>query len=152
MRPDDSGLIVLQEGRMVFRITSDGNPQDIDEIHEMLRAYNLGHREKSEDVPLGVFYEDENGRKLAGLTGETFGNWLCIKYLFVNESFRGQGIGSRILAAAEEEAKRRGCKYVFVDTFSFQAPGFYQNQGYEKVFTLQDYPYTEKRYYYTKAL
>ena len=137
---------------MVFRITRDGNQQDIDEIHEMLRAYNLATREKAEKIPLGIFCEDEHGRKLAGLTGETFGFWLCIKYLFVNESFRGKGIGSKIVAAAEEEAKRRGCKYVFVDTFSFQAPDFYKKQGYQEVFTLENYPYTEKRHYYTKTL
>ena len=56
------------------------------------------------------------------------------------------------MAAAEEEAKRRGCKYAFVDTFSFQAPEFYRKLGYEEVFVLRDYPYTEARYYYTKTL
>ena len=137
---------------MALRITDDGSQHDIDEIHEMLRLYNRSNREKSEDVPIGVFYEDEHGKKLAGLTGETFGNWLCIKYLFVSESLRGQGIGSKIVAAAEEEAKRRGCKYAFVDTFSFQAPGFYKKLGYEEVFALRDYPYTGARYYYTKTL
>lgn len=45
-----------------------------------------------------------------------------------------------------------GCKYAFVDTFSFQAPAFYEKHGYREVFTLEDYPYTEKRHYYTKAL
>lgn len=47
---------------------------------------------------------------------------------------------------------QRGCKYAFVDTFSFQAPAFYEKHGYREVFTLEDYPYTEKRYYYTKDL
>ena len=120
---------------MHIRITDDGNERDIHEIHEMLRDYNLRHREASENVPLGVFLEDETGRKFAGLTGETFGNWLCIRFLF-----------------AENEARQCGCKYAFVDTFSFQAPAFYEKHGYREVFTLEDYPYTEKRHYYTKAL
>ena len=137
---------------MVLKITNDGNQQDIDEIHGMLKSYNRNNREESEEVPIGVFCEDEQGRKLAGLTGETFGNWLCIKYLFVSEILRGQGTGSRIVAAAEEEARRRGCKYAFVDTFSFQAPGFYRKLGYEEVFVLRDYPYTGKRHYFTKTL
>ena len=98
---------------MNFRITDDGNERDIHEIHEMLRNYNLRHREASENVPLGVFLEDET---------------------------------------AENEARQRGCKYAFVDTFSFQAPAFYKKHGYREVFTLEDYPYTEKRHYYTKAL
>lgn len=137
---------------MHFRITDNGEARDIHEIHEMLKAYNRSHREASKSVPIGVFLEDENGKKSAGLTGETFGNWLCIQYLFVRESLRGQGIGSKLLEAAESEARRRGCKYAFVDTFSFQAPEFYKKHGYQQVFTLEEYPYTGKRHYYTKKL
>ena len=138
--------------RMNFRITDDGDERDINEIHEMLREYNLSRREASANVPIGIFYEDEDGRKSAGLTGETFGNWLCIKFLFVSEPLRGKGIGSELLELAEREAKRRGCKYAFVDTFSFQAPAFYKKHGYREVFTLEEYPYTGRRHYYTKEL
>ena len=137
---------------MRFRITNDGDEKDIQEIHGLLKEYNLCNREKSESVPIGIFYEDETGKKQAGLTGETFGNWLCIQYLFVNESLRGQGVGREIMLAAETEAKKRGCKYVFVDTFSFQAPGFYIKLGYQEVFALTEYPYTGARHYYTKDL
>lgn len=63
---------------MKIRITDDGNQSDIDDIHAMLKEYNLSHREASKNGPIGIFYEDENNKKLAGLTGETFGNWLCI--------------------------------------------------------------------------
>ena len=137
---------------MDFRITADGNERDTREIHEMLKKYNLAHREASQSVPIGIFLEDEMGRKLAGLTGETYGNWLCIRYLFVSESLRGQGIGGRLLETAELDAKRRGCQYDFVDTFSFQTPSFYKNHGYGEVFTLEAYPYTGKRHYYTKEI
>lgn len=135
-----------------IRITNDGNEQDINDIFNMLKVFNLSNREESQNVPIGIFYEDDNGKKLAGLTGETFGNWLCIHYLFVEERLRKEGIGSELLLAAEREAKERGCKYAFVDTFSFQAPKFYIKHGYKEVFTLNDYPYTGKRYYYTKEL
>ena len=137
---------------MNFRITKDGKQSDIDEIYEMLKLYNLSNREASENIPLGVYYEDESGRKLAGLTGETFGNWLCINYFFVVESLRKQGIGTKIILSAEDEARKRKCKYVFVDTFSFQAPKFYERLGYKEVFSLNEYPYTGKRHYYIKKL
>ena len=137
---------------MNFRVTKDVKQNDIDEIHEMLKLYNRRNREASEKIPLGVFYEDENGRKLAGLTGETFGNWLCINYLFVADNLRKQGIGTKIVLSAEDEARKRNCKYVFADTFSFQAPKFYEKLGYKEVFSLNEYPYTESRHYYTKLL
>lgn len=137
---------------MNYRVTSDGNEGDIADLCAMLRAYNLEKREKSQDVPIGIYYEDDNGTKLAGLTGETFGNWLCIKYLFVSENLRGRGIGKEIMNMAEAEAKLRGCKYAFVDTFSFQAPDFYPKLGYREVFALTEYPYTGARFYYTKVL
>ena len=136
---------------MNFRITNDGDARDIGEIYEKLKEYNLAHREASENVPMGIFLENGN-EKLAGLTGETFGNWFCIRYLFVGERLRGKGIGSALLATAEREAKRRGCKYAFVDTFSFQAPAFYEKHGYREAFALEEYPYTGKRHYYTKKL
>ena len=137
---------------MNVRVTKDVKQNEIDEIHEMLRSYNHRNREAAEKMPLGVFYEDESGRKLAGLTGETFGNWLCIKYLFVVDDLRKQGIGTKIVLSAEEEARKRNCKYVFVDTFSFQAPKFYEKLGYKEVFSLNEYPYTERRHYYIKEL
>ena len=137
---------------MNFRVTKDVKQNDIDEIHEMLKSYNRRNREASEKIPLGVFYEDESGRKLAGLTGETFGNWLCINYLFVSDNLRKQGIGTRLVLSAEDEARKRNCKYVFADTFSFQAPKFYEKLGYKEVFSLNGFPYTESRHYYTKML
>ena len=86
------------------------------------------------------------------MVAETFGNWLEIEYLYVQEDFRGQGIGSNILNRAEKEARERKCKYSFVNTYQFQAPDFYKKHGYEEVFALKEYPYTGERYYYTKAL
>ena len=110
---------------MHIRITDDGNERDIHEIHEMLRDYNRRHCEASENVPLGVFLEDETGRKFAGLTGETFGNWLCIWFLFVGEAFRGQGLGSRLLEAAENEARQRR----LWTPFPFRLPVFTRIMG-----------------------
>lgn len=137
---------------MKFRITENVSEQDVAEIYQELKKFNMAKREPSENVPIGIFVEDESGNKLAGLTGEIFGNWLCIEYLWVSEDMRGCGTGSKLLEEMEQEALKRGCKYVFVDTFSFQAPGFYLKHGYKEVFALKEYPYTGSRYYYTKEL
>lgn len=122
------------------------------EIGDLIRAYNRSKREEAESEPLNLYVEDEKGNLMAGLVAETFGNWLEIEYLFVKEELRGQGIGSKLLQRAESEAKKRNCRFAFVNTYQFQAPDFYLSHGYKEVFILQDYPYTGKRYYYQKDL
>ncbi|MFS9260108.1 GNAT family N-acetyltransferase [Streptococcus infantis] len=126
--------------------------QKAQEIGDLIRSYNRSKREKAESEPLNLYVEDDKGELMAGLVAETFGNWLEIEYLFVKEEFRGQGIGSQLLQQAESEAKKKNCRYAFVNTYQFQAPTFYQKQGYEEVFTLKDYPYTGQRHYYQKEL
>ena len=121
-------------------------------IGDLIRSYNRSKREVAESEPLNLYVEDEYGEIMAGLVAETFGNWLEIEYLFVKEDLRGQGIGSKLLQQAESEAKKRNCRYVFVNTYQFQAPPFYEKQGYKEVFTLKDYPYTGQRHYYQKDL
>lgn len=126
--------------------------QKAQKIGELVRSYNRSKREAAESEPLNLYIEDEHGRLLAGLVAETFGNWLEIEYLFVKEDLRGQGIGPQLLQQAESEAKKRNCRFAFVNTYQFQAPAFYQKYGYKKVFTMKDYPYTGQRHYYQKEL
>ena len=117
---------------------------------DLIRSYNRSKREAAESEPLNIYVEDDSGELMAGLVGETFGNWLEIEYLFVKEDLRGQGIGSQLLQRAESESKKRNCRFAFVNTYQFQAPDFYQKHGYKEVFTLKDYPYTGQRHYYQK--
>ena len=126
--------------------------QKSQEIGDLIRSYNRSKREAAESEPLNIYVEDDSGELMAGLVGETFGNWLEIEYLFVKEDIRGQGIGSQLLQQAESEAKKRNCRFAFVNTYQFQAPAFYQKYGYKEVFTLKDYPYTGQRHYYQKDL
>ena len=126
--------------------------QKAQKIGELIRSYNRSKRETAESEPLNLYFEDEQGQLLAGLVAETFGNWLEIEYLFVKEDLRGQGIGSQLLQQAESEAKKRNCRFAFVNTYQFQAPDFYQKYGYKEVFTMKEYPYTGQRHYYQKEL
>ena len=126
--------------------------QKAQKIGDLVRSYNRSKREAAECEPLNLYVEDEHGQLLAGLVAETFGNWLEIEYLFVKEGLRGQGIGSQLLQQAESEAKKRNCRFAFVNTYQFQAPAFYQKYGYKEVFTMKDYPYTGQRHYYQKEL
>ena len=137
---------------MNFEITDMIKDQDRETIFQGILEYNLARIEDKNPKDLGIYFQDETGKKLAGLIGDTHGNWLTVKYLWVSEELRGKSIGSQILKQAEETAKHRGCKYAFLDTFSFQAPMFYKKHGYQEVFALEEYPVTGKRYYFTKCI
>lgn len=59
---------------------------------------------------------------------------------WVHEDHRGTGVGASVMSAFETEARRRGCTHVFVTSFTFQAPGFYQRLGYKEIFRWQSVP------------
>ncbi|MCC3868071.1 GNAT family N-acetyltransferase [Terrisporobacter mayombei] len=137
---------------MKLEITDKITEEDESIIFKELLGYNLERIEDKNPRDLGIYLQDQAGQKIAGLIGNTHGNWLSIKFLWVSEKLRGQNIGSDILNQGENIAKERGCKYSFLDTFSFQAPEFYRKHGYKEVFVLENYPVTGKRYYFTKTL
>lgn len=137
---------------MRYRETGEITQEERKRVFDKLLNYNLSHIEDKNPRDLGIFLEDEEGNCLGGLIGVTHGNWLDVDYLIVDEAFRGRKIGSELLKRAEQAARDRGCRYVFLDTFSFQAPDFYKKMGYKEVFVRKDYPVTGKRYYYVKEL
>jgi len=100
--------------------------------------------------PLGVFVRDTR-TIVAGLAGETYGGWLFIKYLWVRDDLRGGGVGRELMVQAERRALDRGCHSAWLDTFSFQARGFYKKLGYEE-FGRLDYPPDHKRHFMRKRL
>ncbi|MEU2623824.1 GNAT family N-acetyltransferase [Streptomyces sp. NPDC007157] len=79
---------------------------------------------------LSVKVVDDAGELLGGLAAWTWGGLLGIEMLWIREESRGDGWGSKLLLAAEEEARRRGCDRACVSSFTFQAPAFYQRHGY----------------------
>ncbi len=85
--------------------------------------------------PIAVKVTDQTGNIIGGAAGKTFGAWLLIDNLWVNESFRGQDLGTKILMQLEAAAKDRGCHSVLLDTLSFQARPFYEKQGYSVQWT-----------------
>jgi GNAT superfamily N-acetyltransferase len=86
------------------------------------------------ESPLHVWALDANGELAGGLVGHTWTTWLHVTYLWVDDRHRGAGLGSRLLAQAERVAAgERACTASRVETWDFQAPGFYRKHGYEVV-------------------
>jgi GNAT superfamily N-acetyltransferase len=75
-----------------------------------------------------------------------------VETFFLPEDLRRGGLGSRILAMAEEEARRRGCSRAVLSTIHFQAPGFYAKQGWEVAARIECEPPGHTRFHMTKKL
>ncbi|MGH7100376.1 MAG: GNAT family N-acetyltransferase, partial [Stellaceae bacterium] len=102
--------------------------------------------------PIAVLVADPRGETVGGLFGRTSHGLLFVERFFLPEASRGKGLGSRVLALAEDEARRRGCTRVALMTVTFQAPGFYQRQGYEIAARLECDPPGATRMLMTKKL
>ncbi len=125
-----------------LRISSEphSNQEDATFVRESLALYNVAATGDSYYSPLAIFLKDERGAVLGGALGHVWGEWLDLDTLWVAEPFREQGYGAKLLRAAEDEARMQGCHGVFLTSFSFQAPTFYEKFGYEVVAEIPDYP------------
>lgn len=121
-------------------------------LDEQIIAFNFART----GVPFGGFVSclvrDSAGAIVAGVHGHVWGGCCQIHTLWVHESLRGQGHGTRLLDAAEAEAARRGCDQVILDTHSFQAPDFYRKHGYTLLGTVDGYPHGHQKFYFGKRL
>ena len=86
---------------------------------------------------------DQSGEVAAGLSGWTWGVGAGIAMTWVREQDRATGLGGTLLKEFEAEARARGCTHVFVTSFTFQAPGFYERHGYREIFRWQGVPTPE---------
>ena len=142
----------MQESAIRLCFAEDPNPADIEVVRSALSALNFATVGVDDYRPLAFFLRDAADTVVGGITGATVWSWLEIGLLWVREDLRGQGYGHSLLAAAEAEAVRRGCRYAVLDTFDFQAPDFYAARGYEVFGTLPDFPPGHAKHYMVKTL
>ena len=122
-------------------------------IADGLRAYNTSQAGYDDYRPLAVFVTDAvSGKVLGGLYGGSYLGQPRVDRFFLPEGLRRDRLGSRLLAMAEEEGRRRGCSRIALNTMEIQAPGFYLKQGYEMAATLDCDPPGITRYLMTKRL
>ena len=124
------------------RIVSEprANSGDAAFVRQGIDLFNVAATGDANYSQLAIFLKDDRGAVLGGALGDIWGGWLGLSYLWVTESLRGQGYGTKLLEAAEAEAKQSGCTGVFLTTFSFQARPFYERLGYEVIANVPDYP------------
>ncbi|MFN7926495.1 MAG: GNAT family N-acetyltransferase [Blastocatellia bacterium] len=125
---------------------------DVKVLWDGLHDHNTRHSGSDEPQYLGIFLRDEQSAVCGGVYGWSAVAWLKIDVLWVREDLRGRGFGQKLLAAAEVEARRRGCEFIILDSFSFQAPGLYRKNGYEEFAVLAHSSGAQTWHYFRKNL
>ena len=122
----------------VLTLTDAPTPADAAVVASGLADYNEQKAGYRDWRPLAALLRDpDTGETLGGMIGKTSYGLLFIDLVYLPETMRGQDIGSRLLAMMEQEGVARGCKSAFLFTITWQAPGFYERQGWTEFGRIQ---------------
>lgn len=123
-------------------------------VNAGLYAYNDQFAGPMGNSMLMIGARDGGGRIVGGLVAnlQSGWKWIHIQRLWIDDAHRHAGIGRRLLEAAEQEAQKLGILYSAVDTMEFQAPEFYEKQGYSVYGVMEDYPYGHRKFHLRKTL
>ena len=135
-----------------FNIDSHPDHAEVALLRDHIDSFNIETAKVYDFKELAIFLRDLSGQMIAGLYAFTWGGCLDIELLWVREDFRRQGLGTRLIDAAEREGIDRGCHVAMLSTHSFQAPAFYKKRGYEEIGVLLGYPLHHKKYFLKKIL
>lgn len=123
-----------------------------DGIAEFNRTTIADLEPNKDETRFHVVAKDDAGELIGGLRGACYWNALHIELLWLSDTVRGSGIGRKILGAAEDFARDRGCGLALVETTSWQARPFYEKNGYQLIATLEGRPQGHSSHYLTKIL
>lgn len=137
---------------MTLHITIPDTPSQADRaaVVAPLRAYNISRAGDPLIRPVAVLLTNELGDHVGGLWGRCAYDWLFVELLAVPEEHRGGGYGKSLMQRGEEIARADGCIGIWLDTYEFQARGFYEKLGFDIFGTLDDHPIGQKRYFLQK--
>ena len=137
-----------------IRISSEPAASDADaqRVKDGLSLYNVARTGQDYWRYVRLFVRDDKGLIRGGLLGAIWGGWLHVTDLWLEESLRGGGLGRDLITMAEQEARDEGCRYVHLDSHSFQAPDFYKKLGYEEFGRLKDSPLGHEQVFLWKRL
>jgi GNAT superfamily N-acetyltransferase len=121
-------------------VVSDADDGLRERLDGEINAFNAAATGYTDGRLLTIAVRGDDGSLHAGLYGWTWGGCGFVDLLWVRDDQRGSGLGARLLAAAEQEIRRRGCSQVALSTHSFQAPGFYARYGYTECGRTPAYP------------
>jgi GNAT superfamily N-acetyltransferase len=116
-----------------------------------LIGYNTEKMGKQKYKRLAVSLRERN-KVVGGIVGEVWTTVLFIQLFWIEQKLRGKDHGTTLIKTIEDEARRFGATHSYVDTMSFQAPGFYRGCGYKEFGSIEGYPGNVTRHWFTKSL
>jgi GNAT superfamily N-acetyltransferase len=137
---------------LALSVTAAPTPAELETIGGALAAFNESDVGPADRTPLAVVIRNDAGTIVAGISGYTAWGWLYVQWLCVAETQRGQGLAGKMLAAAEDEARKRGCHAAYIDTFNPIALKTYERAGYVSFGRLDDFPKGRSRTFLQKQL
>lgn len=129
----------------------DCTKEDEAKIYEGILEYNEKyHQIVYEDLSCCI--HDDDGEMIAGVVAILKGEYLDLQYLWVDDRYRKNGLGSKLLQEVERRGKERGANVINIETFGFQAPKYYPQHGYTLFAETTKCVGEYSRYYFTKKL
>ncbi len=136
---------------MELQVEDRPDPLDVELLEAHIRSEASTATGLGDEVELAIFVRDA-GTIVAGISGWTWGDCCELQSLWVAPDLRGRGLATRLIAAAESEAARRGCTQTVHFTYAFQAQPLYERNGYELVGRVEDFPSGTAALWYRKRL
>jgi GNAT superfamily N-acetyltransferase len=132
-----------------FKFAEDGYQAILEGLGRNIIS-KIGDMELGKDVQ--IFIQNNENKVVGGAIGSVFGGWLYVSLMWIEESLRNQGYGTKLLKMKEDEAVKLGCKHAHVDTYSFEAKPFYEKHGYKLFASLESYPEGHSKHFLKKKL
>jgi GNAT superfamily N-acetyltransferase len=128
------------------------DPADLALLEDHVAAAAIAAAGLGDDQEFGIFVRDDEGRILAGISGIVWGGCCALQAMWVDSSLRRRGLARALVAAAEDEARSRGCALVQFHAYDLLTPGLYERLGYETVGVIENCPAGSTARWYRKDL
>jgi ribosomal protein S18 acetylase RimI-like enzyme len=137
---------------LTFTLRAEPTPEERFRIIDPLIDHNEAQAGPRNTKEFAITVGSDSGQFIGGLLGFTHFNHFFVSAIYVDQQFRKEGIGRELMARAETLALEQSCDAIYLDTFDFQAPGFYEKLGFKVFGKLEEYPPGHARFFLVKRI